>query len=221
MKQILESILNIIYPQICGICGKMNKNALSNRCQKKIEEEFIFKIDSYEKDINKNFLEHYYFFKYKDLIRRQILDIKFREKPYISQTIAYFLKNIQKSFEKLEKYDIIIVVPISKERQRERGYNQSELIAKKISIMINVPIKKDILYKTQNTVPQSTLNREQRIENSKGVYMVKKCQNIKNKKILLIDDIYTTGSTLNECAKALRQKGMSKENIGVLTLAKD
>ena len=128
---------------------------------------------------------------------------------------------MKKSFEKLKKYDIIIIVPISNQRKFERGYNQSELIAKEISKIIEAQIEKKVLYKIKNTVPQSTLNKKQREENAKGVYKAKNIKRIYNKKILLIDDIYTTGNTVNECANTLIQKGIKRKDIGVLTIAKD
>ena len=218
---IFEKILDLIYPQVCGICGKRHLKSLCNKCRMKLEKEFKYEIDNYKDDETKNFIEHSYFFKYGNLIRNQILALKFQEKPYIYKTIGKFLKNMQKSFEKLKKYDIIVVVPISKQRKQERGYNQSFLIAKEISQIINVPIARKILYKIKNTVPQSSLNKEQREENAKGVYKAKNIEKLYNRKILLIDDIYTTGNTVNECAKILIQEGIKRSNIGILTIAKD
>ena len=121
----------------------------------------------------------------------------------------------------MKKYDIIIIVPISKKRKKERGYNQSELIAKEISRIIDAKIVPNILYKIKNTVPQSSLNKKQREENAKGAYKARDCQKIRNKKILLVDDIYTTGNTINECAKVLVQEGINRNQIGALTIAKD
>ena len=221
MINILEKLLDLLYPQVCGICGKLNIKSLCNKCKVKLEKEYNFQTDNYENDYSKNFIEHNYFFKYENLIRSQILALKFQEKPYTYKTIAYFIKNMQKSFEKLKKYDIIIIVPISKQRNKERGYNQTELIAKEISKIIKVTIQKNILYKIKNTIPQSTLNRKQREENAKGVYKVKNINKIIDKKILIIDDIYTTGNTVNECANILVQAGIKRKNIGILTIAKD
>lgn len=187
----------------------------------KLNKGFSFETDNYYIDISKNYVEHHYFFKYKDIIRSQILALKFHEKPYVYRTIAEFLRKNEKCFENLKKYDIIIIVPISKKRRKERGYNQSQIITKEISKILDIPIKHNILYKTTNTVPQSSLNKKQREENAKGVYKAKSCQKIINKKILLIDDIYTTGSTVNECAKVLVQNGIDRKQIGVLTIAKD
>lgn len=186
-----------------------------------LKKEFSFTIDNYNNDLSKNFIEHSYFFKYKNLIREQIIALKFREKPYIYKSLSYFLKNNQKCFDYLEKYDIIVVVPISKERKKERGYNQSALMVKELSDLIDAKLITNILYKIKNTVPQSSLNKKEREENAKGIYIAKNCNKIKNKKILLVDDIYTTGSTVNECAKVLIQNGINKEQIGVLTIAKD
>ena len=218
---IIEKIINLIYPQVCSICGKLNTKSLCDRCKNELEKEFENKTDNYLEDYEKNFIEHHYFFKYKNLIRNQLLSYKFQEKPYIYKTISSFLENKQKNLEKLKKYDIILVVPISRKRQRERGYNQSELIAKEISKIISVKIQKNILYKIKNTVPQSTLNKEQRQQNVEKVYKVKNIEKIKNKKILIFDDIYTTGNTVNECAKVLVEAGLKKNDIGILTIAKD
>ena len=120
----------------------------------------------------------------------------------------------------MKNYDIIIPVPISKKRKRLRGYNQSELIAKMIAKQAKtIECRCDILYKQKDTLPQSSLDKEKRQQNIKNAYYIKNEKTVQNKKILLLDDIYTTGSTANECSKMLKQAG-AKE-IGVLTLAKD
>ena len=221
MINIFQKILDLIYPQVCGICGKLDSKSLCNKCRIKLEKEYKFQTDNYSEDLTKNFIEHNYFFKYQNEIRSLILALKFQEKPYVYKTIAYFLKNMQKSFENLKKYDIMIIVPISNQRKKDRGYNQTELVAREISKIINIPIAKNVIYKTKNTVPQSLLNREQREKNAKGAYNVTNITKVYNKKILIIDDIYTTGNTLNECANILIQKGIKRTNIGVLTIAKD
>ena len=136
---------------------------------------------------------------------------------YISK-VAFILKN-KIIYEKMQNYDTIIPVPISKKRMKERGYNQSLLIAKKISQSLKIPLQTNCLFKTKNIIEQSKLNKEQRKENIQHVYELKNGEILYNKRILLIDDIYTTGSTVNECSKILQQ-GMPKK-IDVLVLAKD
>ena len=121
----------------------------------------------------------------------------------------------------MRKYDIILIVPISKQRKKSRGYNQSEILAKEIAKILQIKVNSKILIKTKNIIAQSTLKKEQRQKNVIGAYKVKNIEKIRNKKILIFDDIYTTGSTVNECAKVLVQAGISKKNIGILTIAKD
>lgn len=172
-----------------------------------------------EKIIDRYFDEFISIFKYEGLIRKIILDYKFNEKSYMYKTFMNFILKNENIFENIKKYDTIMPVPISKKRYKERGYNQSYLIAKEIAKHTNLEIMNNCLIKTKNIIEQSKLNRKERKINIQGAYELKNKQLIKNKKILLIDDIYTTGSTVNECSKMLRKAEVQK--IGVLTLAKD
>ena len=159
-------------------------------------------------------------FKYTD-IRREILEYKFDDKAYYYKTISQvFLKN-KKICEILKTYDIIIPVPIHNKRRKERAQNQSALIAKEFSKNINELEYEDILIKKKNTIAQSTLNKEERLKNAIDMYKIKENKQdiIYNKNVLIFDDIYTTGATANECAKAIREANPSK--VGILTIAKD
>ncbi len=223
MKSILniqDKILDIIYPQMCGICGKVNRKSICRKCEISLEKQAQFAIINEGQEIeNKNFNEIIYIFKYEGLIRKIIIDFKFNEKAYLNKTLVDFMIKNKKIFQKIINYDTIVPVPISKKRQKERGYNQSLLIAKEIAKKTNIQINKDCLIKTKNIIEQSKLNREERDANIQNVYQLKNKEILLNKKILLIDDIYTTGSTVNECSKILRQANPKK--IGILVLAKD
>lgn len=212
---------------MCGICGKLNKNYLCTRCNLELKREAEFKVESYITETGfqrKNFDEHIYFFMYQGLIRDLIINYKFNNEAYKYKVISNFiLKNfILKNpyiFQKINEYDAIIPVPVSKKRFKERGYNQSELIAREICKALEKELITNCLYKTKNIVSQSKLNKEERETNIENVYVIRNEEEIKNKKILLLDDIYTTGSTANECCKVLKNAGLAK--IGVLTIAKD
>ena len=148
-----------------------------------------------------------------------ILNYKFKDKSYLYKTIVNFLLKNKKFFQILKSYDTIIPVPISKKRRKERGYNQSELIAREIAKRAEVNYNNTSLFKTRNIVEQSKLNKEERQKNIQNAYQLRNGKTLENKKILLIDDIYTTGSTVNECSKILKQANPKK--IGILTIAKD
>lgn len=217
----------LIFPPMCSICGKLSKNYLCSKCNIKLKKQATFKVDSY---ITKNgfhrkyFDEHIYFFKYEGLIRQEIIKFKFDGESYKYRAITNFIQknfllNNKKAFQILNGYDIIIPVPISKKRLKERGYNQCELIAKDLAKCLKIKLIKNCLLKRKNIISQSKLNKEQREENIKDVYIIKNKQKISNKKVLLLDDIYTTGSTANECSKILTRAEPSK--IGIITIAKD
>lgn len=101
---------------------------------------------------------------------------------------------------------------------KDRGYNQTELIVTQIAKNIETSkVKNDILYKVKHTLPQSSLNKQDRKTNIKDVYVVNKQETIYGKKILLFDDIYTTGSTVNECSRILKKSGASEiRNIYII-----
>ena len=217
-KNIYEQVLNYIYPPVCGICGRLDKNYLCKKCEKILESQAKFKIENGQ-DLNKNFENHLYIFKYEGIIRKTILNYKFKEKSYIHMTLVKFLLKNEKFFKILKSYDTILPVPISRKRKNTRGYNQSELIGKELSKNIKVECITDCLFKNKNIIEQSKLNREERQKNIQGVYILKNKERLNNKKIILIDDIYTTGSTVNECCKILKKAKPRK--IDVLTIAKD
>ena len=218
IKNFYDNILDFIYPPVCGICGKLNQNYLCKKCQKVLENQSKFVIDE-NQDFNQNFNKHLYIFKYEGIIRRMILNYKFNEKSYLYITFVNFLLKNEKFFKILKSYDTIIPVPISSERKNERGYNQSELLAKELAKKLNIECVKNCLIKNKNIIEQSKLNKEERQKNIQGVYILKNKEKLINKKLLLIDDIFTTGSTVNECCKILKQANPRK--IDVLTIAKD
>ena len=189
---------------------------MCKKCEQSLYRQLVLGIDDYSEDKEKEFKEHMYLYQYDGAIRKLLLKYKFQEKSYLYKI---FIKKNQKICLFLKKYDIIIPIPISKKRMKQRGYNQSALIARKISKEFNIKYYEDCLLKDKHTEAQSSLSKEERTKNVENVYSVKNQEKIINKKILLIDDIYTTGNTVNECSKILKQAGAYK--IGILTIAKD
>ncbi len=218
IKKFLKAMINMIFPPVCGVCGKIDNKGICNKCFLKLMALAENRImDQWETE--KNFHQLIYIFKYEGMIRKIILDYKFNEKSYIYETFVNFILKDEKIFEKLQTYDTIIPVPISKTRMKERGYNQSFLIAKALGNKLNIHIETNCLIKTKNVIEQSKLNREERKQNIQNVYELENKQILNNRKILLIDDIYTTGNTINECSKILKQANPNR--IDVLVLAKD
>jgi len=103
--------------------------------------------------------------------------------------------------------DAFVPVPLHSQRLRERGYNQAELLARQAGEMTGVPCWKDALMRIRYTQPQAAMNREERRSNIHGAFSVKAGSEIGRSRIALVDDVLTTGSTMNECARVLRQAG--------------
>lgn len=214
LKKASIFLLEILYPKQCLICGKLQQDTICSKCYNTLKIEA--KVEKYN---NKAFNKHLYIFKYEGKMRNLIIDYKFNDKPYLKDLFVKIILKNEKICRKIKKYDIIVPVPIHKKRKNERGYNQSELIARKLAKNLNLKLVNDSLIKQKNTLPQSTLSKKQREENAKQVYKIQNKPKIENKKVILLDDIYTTGATTKECSKVLKQNG-AKE-ILVLTIAKD
>lgn len=214
----IEQIINLIYPPKCGICGKINPEYLCAKCNLKLEKEAIWKIDQ-NQDTQNNYNERISIFPYKGIIRDLLLKYKFKEKSYLYKTIVNFLIKNEKIIAKIQNYDTMIPVPISNKRKKQRGYNQSLLIAKELTKNTNLKLDKNSLYKKIDTKEQNKLNKEQRKTNIQNAYELKNEQILKNKKILLLDDIYTTGSTVNSCCKTLKQA--KPKEIGIFVICED
>lgn len=214
----LENILEYIYPSVCGICGKICKDNICQKCSINLKKYEIKNKTAIKKN-EKYFNELLCIFKYEDIIRDMIIKYKFQNKPYLYKTFSKIILKNEKTCGFLEKYDIIIPVPISRKRKHERGYNQTLLIAKEIAKILNIKLGNNILIKAIDTKAQSELSKKDRATNIKNVFKVIDYKIIKDMKVIIFDDIYTTGSTANECAKILKEAGAEK--IGVLTIAKD
>ena len=219
---IIKRLLDFIYPPKCLFCGKIDEKFICKKCYIKLEKIENAQIIHYNNE-KCNFNEHVYLFKYKDIIREKIIAYKFNDKSYYYHAFSNILIKNKKIYEILNSYDIITAVPMHNKRKKIRGYNQAELIARDLSNNICNIKYEDILIKKSNVMPQSLLNREQRIQNAKNIYDLKtnnkNLSSMESKKILLFDDIYTTGSTAMECAKVLKR--LKPKRIGIMTIAKD
>lgn len=164
---------------------------------------------------------HFSPFTYEDPIRKMILELKYNDNGYIAKALApylaaVYLKQLQPLY---DKPPIIIPVPLHKSRHRERGYNQSEILAKELSKYLNLEIHTNLLIRKRKTIIQKHMDTKARFENIHGAFDIKanESNNIQNQNILLLDDVYTTGATTNECKNILLRHGARK--VLILTIA--
>lgn len=209
----LEKLLDLIFPKACLKCNKQGEGYICSSCFFELKTKIKL-----EKACGGLYEYLVYFDKYVDDTRKNILFMKFKEKAYFAEFYAELLtknKNIN-SF--LKTFDYIISVPMNVSKKQTRGYNQTELMARYISKKLNIKYEKDFLLKIRETKTQSLLSKKEREENIKRVFRVNNLANLLDKKIILVDDIYTTGATIKEISKILKQAGVKE--ICIIVIAK-
>ena len=220
-------ILHIFFPNKCACCKKIiNYDLLfCESCEKDFEKptgkrcKTCFSLE--EKCDCKRYPKFFFrstsAFLYKNSAKNALLTLKRIKNKRLARFFAeeMYLTVINKY--KGVRFDAIIPVPLHKLREKSRGYNQSLLIANELSAMMKVPVASIVLTQCQAAKPQHTLNLKQRRENVKGIYKASGIP-IECQYVLLVDDIMTSGATLNECAKMLRLEGVTK--IYCITAAK-
>jgi len=233
IKKIIDGVLDLFLPNVCIVCGKDTGSSDSAVCQKCCDSiEYIIypycvtcflPLPDGGAHCWKCRKTRYHFEKivaagkYTGILRELIL--KFKEKKILKQTLgAVLLKIIEKQIN-ISDIDALIPVPLSKKREFERGYNQSQLLAEYIGGITNKPVIPGNLIRVKDTIPQFKLTREERLVNLKGAFFVKEPSAVKGKNIILIDDITTTCTTFEECSRILKQAGAGK--IFCAALARD
>ncbi len=220
----LNLILDIIYPPRCPICKVLlkEKELFCKKCLsgfKRLEKPFcsICSIPfSGKGTICESCLrKRPYFdlisapFIYKESAKEAIHILKYQKKISISRPIGRLFSEYAIRWWRWKKEDFLIVpVPLSKKKLKERGFNQSLILARYISDALGIPMDYTSLRKVKETESQTYLSANQRKKNIKDAFQV--MGNLRKRNILLIDDVATTGSTLNECAKALKKAGAEK-----------
>ena len=211
----LNKIIDYVYPKVCGFCNKIISTEYTcKNCQEKLK--YMYESERQLVSVNKYFDILICSYKYNGIIRSKILQYKFKNKKYLYTTLSQRLIELLNMYS--NEIDIIIPVPIHFMRAFNRGYNQIFLIARFIAKKIDKELKNNILKKVRNNKPQSLLTANKRKNNVYNAYKLIRADAIKGKTILLIDDIYTTGATVNECSKVLKENGAKK--IIVATVAK-
>ncbi len=215
MSKIINFILDLIYPPKCVFCGTvLDKSDLCIECEKTLPYTKGDSICQKFPFVNKCISPLYY----KDNVREAVLRYKFGGSSCYNRRFGAIMSDCAENNLDCGSIDMISYIPLSRKRQKHRGYNQSELLARQISKNTGVPCV-STLKKIKNNKAQSTIkDRKQRAANVVGAYRVSDDRKLKGKHILLVDDVVTTGATLSECARMLENSGA--EAVYAITLAR-
>lgn len=197
------STVEVLENQFCPGCQKrLVDGRVCLSCKKFIKLNGLYFAAPYKNNLIKKLITQ---FKYEPFVK------ELREA--VANLIITHLELCDKKESDFSEF-YLIPVPLEIKRLKWRGFNQAEEIGKELTKFLKIPLVSDVLYKIKETPPQIKLAAEARIENIKGAFLVKNKERITGRKILLVDDVYTTGSTMQECARVLKESG-AKEVWGV------
>lgn len=220
---IWKKCLEILYPQTCHFCGKVCEKKICRQCEEKVEyiqeprckkcgkpiryeeSEFCYDCANHPVayDQGKSVWLH------KGQVRWSVYQFKYHNRRIYGEFYADEMYRLYGHKLKEWGIQVIIPIPLHKKRRRKRGYNQAEIIAKHLGHLSGIPVDTKAVVRVQNTKPQKELNDKERKANLKDAFQIKK-EWKSPENVLLIDDIYTTGNTIDSVAGLLKRNGAHK-----------
>jgi competence protein ComFC len=221
----LRGIISLLYPPACGICAAEvdADKYLCPDCEAKlprIKPPFCSKCsEPFQGTITNHFecanCAHraLYFvnavsaFRSRGMVRRIILQFKYGGQIHLRHLVASWLfAALEDDRLRDQMFDLIVPVPLHPARERERGFNQAALLAELLSPRMSIQVRQ-ILERVRYTTTQTAFDRTERMENLRGAFRLRRNVDLRQLRVLLVDDVLTTGSTLSECARVLRKSG--------------
>ena len=238
LARLLTELCDLIYPEFpkCPVCGKefeADEVKLCAKCIAKINFVYEDYCDKCGKVVAENKelcvdcgrYERYFTTAravgvYNEGLKEYIKLFKYHNQRQLAESLAQLMIVYIERFYDLQEFDLITYIPLHKSRLQERGFNQAYLLAKEIANYFNVPLG-TLLMREQATIKQSKLSKLARKKNLEEQFKVVNAKKVRSKNILLIDDIYTTGTTVNQASKILIDSVANKVKIITLATGKD
>ena len=210
-----ERILELLYPPRCVLCGKVLEKHQSDFCESCRTESRTCPRVHHSVTFLDSWLSVWY---YEGYIRRSLLRFKFHRKRMYAAAYGRMLA-LRVAEDYPEGFDVLTWVPVSRLRKWKRGYDQDELLAKAVGRELGMqPVR--TLRKTRNNPPQSGIDgKAERRANVLGVYRCVDPELVRGKRVLILDDIITTGATAGECARILKTAGAKEVHCGAVAAA--
>jgi len=224
-SELFQATVSLLYPATCTICGKSLRAGkyLCDLCDMKVPRivaPFCRRCsEPFEGSITGAFTcancahRTIYFdaavaaYRGRGIVREIIHEFKYARQMHLRHLVARWLRAaLDDERVRDVSFDLIVPVPLHPARQRERGFNQATLLAELLSADISLP-SKPVLERIRYTTTQTALDRSERMENLHNAFRLRKNANVRGLRVLLIDDVLTTGSTLSECARVLKRAG--------------
>jgi len=222
-----DSLLHLVFPKLCISCNREGTHfcedcfallSIANTPSVLSEQTSLaglFCALSFEDPLAKRLIHS---LKYQPFLKELASPLAYSiiaHLSFIDNQIIHPQGAIRRESGQKDSTYLLCPIPLHKKRLKWRGFNHAEEIAKALSHATQIPMHSDILVRTKNTPPQVSLKKEERIRNMQGVFQVPNAKLVQGKKVLLLDDVFTTGATMEECARVLKQAG-AKQVWGVV-----
>jgi ComF family protein len=228
LKEIKESVLHIVFPHVCDGCGSDLLNPESRLCIRCLaslpETNFEMHANNpVEKDFwgrlpLTNASAHLYFTK-ESLVQRLMHQLKYRGNKELGLQLGRLMGNALKSSNRFYSIDALIPLPLFPSKERKRGYNQAKVLCDGIAEILCLPVLPDVITRPQHTETQTKKGRIERWKNIEGKFRLADPTAIQNKHLLLVDDVVTTGATLESCGNELLSGDDIRLSIATLCIA--
>lgn len=220
-----NAAIDALFPPRCAICGEIvdKKGNICEACGLKVRyivSPFCMicgkALDSEERELcqdcnrkSHEFRRGVAAFAYTKELKASMYQFKYNNKREYASFYAGSLAALKGHIIKSWQPEVLMPVPLHRKRYKKRGYNQAALIARELGNLLGIPVDEHSLVRTVNTAPQKTLDDKQRAKNIKNAFQVRN-NIVQYKKAVLVDDIYTTGATLDACAAVLKRAGVQQ-----------
>ncbi len=222
MKLMISYVLKFLFPEKCIFCAQMlnykENRAVCSECYSKIQ--FLPDI-VYQMGREVYFDEVVCVSSYSGIVKDAIKRFKFEKKPWYYRAFGRLMAEKIKKVTSVSNFDIIISVPLHKSKYAVRGYNQAYLLSSFLSRELGIKEKSNIISRVKNTKVQSLLSKDERSLNIKHAFKVLRPNEVYGKRVLIIDDVLTTGGTLSECSRVLKESGAVKVTVAVIASGKN
>lgn len=228
IRHIFHSLFHLFFPHICIGCGTDILPRESLLCVKCITDLPETNFHPYnDNPIEKIFwgrlpllyaTSHFYFTK-GGVMQYLMHQLKYKGNKELGLQLGKMMGAHLQDTERFNNIDVLIPIPLFSVKEKHRGYNQSTIICNGMAEIIHVPILQDVVIRTHNTETQTKKSRTERWQNMDGVFQLVNGQAIAGKHVLLVDDVVTTGATLEACASELLKAGCSSISIATLCYA--
>ncbi len=226
MKKVFYDFLGLIYPDICAVCAEVlfdHEQEICEFCWTDLPLSNYHLLE--DNPVSRLFYGRvpiegatsYYLFNKGTRVQKLLHTLKYKNRPQVAEVLGRRMGNELMHSKSFRDIDLIIPVPLHKNRMRERSYNQSYFIARGLAENWNKPVLTEVLYRERYTGTQTRKGRFQRWKNVENSFSLHNPDKIKGKHVLLVDDVVTTGATLEACARQLRE--VAGVRVSVLTIA--